>query len=55
MPWWGWLIAAGLVIACLTVLVMVRVMTGTMRTMSQDMDTESERWRQEHGFGRRRL
>lgn len=54
MPWWGWLIAAGLLLLCATVVTVVTVMTRSMRKMSSDWDTEHDEWRKRHGFGGRR-
>lgn len=38
MPWWGWLIAFGIVCASLTAVAVVVLMTRTMKSMNDDFE-----------------
>ncbi|MGH3599941.1 MAG: hypothetical protein ACRDRO_23490 [Pseudonocardiaceae bacterium] len=55
VPWWGWLIAAGIAAFCLTAIVVVAMTNRTMRMVSQAADDKHERWRKRHNFGDRPL
>lgn len=47
MPWWGWLIAAVVLMICLTAVAVMVVMT---RAMRHDVEDHAE-WRARHGLG----
>lgn len=54
MPWWGWLIAAGVCVVCATFVTVVVISGRNVRRMHEAADAQHERWRRDHGFGTRR-
>jgi hypothetical protein len=54
MPWWGWLIAAGLVVVCATWVTIVVIAGRNVRGLHDDWNAEHQQWRKDHGFGGRR-
>lgn len=54
MPWWGWLIAAGLVMICATFVGSMLIAARTARRLNDKWNDEHDQWRQDHGLGRRR-
>jgi hypothetical protein len=41
MPWWGWLIAFGIVCTSLTLIMIVVLMTRTMKSLNESFEQRS--------------